>query len=87
LLANVPGQRGGNGLGFFSSIAVAYAGKGGDSNIGMGGTVIMDSSASNFVGNPGINYGGGGGGSTSGTTSAVAGAAGANGVAIFTEFI
>ena len=78
-----------SGAGAGAALTVAYAGCGGSSLLGTGGPGCMEAVATNSTaGHVGMGYGAGAGGSIAyGTASALAGTAGQQGIAIFTEFI
>lgn len=86
ILAVTGGQSGAAG-GTAASIAVGAAG--GANILGAGGPIIVEAVVSNgSSGHAGLGYGSGAGSSVAyGTVVALAGTAGQNGIAIFTEFI
>jgi hypothetical protein len=86
ILADVQGQNGGPS---FTASSVVTPGIGGDSVLGLGGIVIIqvNGAGSGSAGTVGTGYGAGAGGAGELAASTNrAGAAGTNGVAIFTEF-
>jgi len=86
ILAITGGQ---SGNGAAAAATVAMSGSGGSSGLGVGGANAFEAVTSNgSSGHPGSGYGAGAGGSISyGTVAALAGTAGTQGIAIFTEFI
>lgn len=87
LVMSASGQDGGTGSA--AATSAGLSGKGGNSTLGSGGASTFYGSVNNAaVGFAGAGYGGGAGGSIGfGTNAAQTGGAGANGIAIFTEFL
>jgi hypothetical protein len=83
----MPGGKGSAGSLFNGVAAEVGAGNGGNSLFGFGGVADYTGGSSTLAGVAGSNYGGGGSGSTYNNIAAnVAGADGAPGVVLITEF-